>query len=43
VTAVEMRLPFIEADLKSTHFAGDGQRGWVVGDFGTILQTKESA
>ncbi len=37
----EMRLPSIATTLRSTHFAADGQRGWAVGDNGTILQTKD--
>jgi hypothetical protein len=37
-----MRLPSIgSTPLNSTHFAADGQRGWAVGDAGTILQTKD--
>src|ERR1700730_7346959 len=40
-TLAEMRLPSITTNLKSTHFAADGQRGWVVGEYGTILQTRD--
>lgn len=36
-----MRLPFIIRRLKSTHFAADGQRGWAVGFYGTILRTQD--
>jgi len=39
----EMRLSSITTNLRSTHFAADGQRGWAVGANGTILQSKDGA
>src|SRR5271165_265990 len=40
-TLAEMRLPSITTPLRSIHFAADGQRGWAVGNDGTILQSKD--